>query len=113
MRKELIEKAFIVKERWGNLILSGLKPWEIRGTGTQVRGRVGVIFSGTGMVYGSVEITGSEGKENSAGTCRSGKTPHPGSHMLCGKPENHKGQDEREQGSKEFIYADVRRTAFL
>lgn len=60
MQKELIEKAFIVKEHWGNLILSRLKPWEIRGTGTQVRGRVGVIFSGTGMVYGSVEITGSE-----------------------------------------------------
>lgn len=51
-----IDKAFIVKEHWGNLILDGSKPWEIRGMGTQVRGRVGVIFSGTGMIQGSVEI---------------------------------------------------------
>ena len=54
MQKELIDKAFIIKERWGNLILDGLKSWEIRGAGTQVRGRVGVIFSGTGMICGSV-----------------------------------------------------------
>lgn len=53
-----MDKAFIVKEHWGNLILDGSKPWEIRGTGTQVRGRVGVIFSGTGMIQGSVEIVG-------------------------------------------------------
>lgn len=56
----MINKAFIVNEHWGNLILDGLKTWEIRGTGTQVRGRTGVIFSGTGMIWGSVEITGSE-----------------------------------------------------
>lgn len=56
---EKMIKAFIVKEHWGNLILDGLKPWEIRGIGTKIRGRVGVIFSGTGMIHGSVEITGS------------------------------------------------------
>lgn len=39
-----MNRTFIVKEHWGNLILDGLKPWEIRGTGTQVRGRVGVIW---------------------------------------------------------------------
>lgn len=54
-----MDRAFIVKEHWGNLILGGSKLWEIRGTGTQVRGRVGVIFSGTGMIKGSVEIAGS------------------------------------------------------
>lgn len=54
-----LDKAFIVKPYWGELILKGLKSWEIRGTGTQVRGRVGVIFSGTGMIHGSVEIVGS------------------------------------------------------
>lgn len=51
-----MDKAFIVKEHWGNLILDGVKPREIRGTGTQIRGRVGVIFSGTGMIFGSVEV---------------------------------------------------------
>lgn len=54
-----MDKAFIVKEHWGGLILDGTKSWEIRGTGTQERGRVGVIFSGTGMIQGSVEVTGS------------------------------------------------------
>lgn len=54
-----MDRAFIVKEHWGNLILDGLKLWEIRGNGTRVRGRVGVIFSGTGMIQGSVEIIGS------------------------------------------------------
>ena len=54
-----MDRAFIVKEHWGNLILDGSKPWEIRGIGTRVRGRVGVIFSGTGMIQGSVEIVGS------------------------------------------------------
>lgn len=54
-----MDRAFIVKEHWGNLILDGSKLWEIRGTGTQVRGRVGVIFSSTGMIQGSVKIVGS------------------------------------------------------
>lgn len=54
-----MNKAFIVKEHWGNLILDNEKLWEIRGTGTQIRGRVGVIFSGTGMIQGSVEVVGS------------------------------------------------------
>lgn len=53
-----MDRAFIVKEHWGSLILGGSKVWEIRGTGTRVRGRVGVIFSGTGMIQGSVEIVG-------------------------------------------------------
>lgn len=54
-----MDRAFIVKEHWGNLILDGFKTWEIRVAGTQVRGRVGVIFSGTGIIQGSVEIIGS------------------------------------------------------
>lgn len=54
-----MDKAFIVKEHWGNLILDNEKLWEVRGTGTQIRGRVGVIFSGTGMIQGSVEVVGS------------------------------------------------------
>lgn len=55
----MMDKAFIVKEYWGNLILDGSKLWEIRGTGTKIRGRVGVIFSGTGKIWGSVEIVDS------------------------------------------------------
>ncbi|MCM1234512.1 MAG: ASCH domain-containing protein [Ruminococcus flavefaciens] len=55
----MVKKAFIVKEEWGRLILDRKKTWEIRGTGTNMDGRVGVIFSGTGKIYGSVDIIGS------------------------------------------------------
>lgn len=54
-----LDKAFIVKEHWGKLILDGTKPWEIRGASTQIRGRVGVIFSGTSLIHGCVELVGS------------------------------------------------------
>ena len=51
-----MDKALIVKEKWLNLILdgdeSGPKLWEIRGSGTWIRGRVGLIM-------GSTEIVGS------------------------------------------------------
>ena len=46
-----MDKALIVKEKWLNLILdgdeSGPKLWEIRGSGTWIRGRVGLIQSGS------------------------------------------------------------------
>lgn len=58
-----MDKALIVKGKWLDLILdgdeSGPKLWEIRGTGTQVRGRVGLIRSGSGLIVGSTEIVGS------------------------------------------------------
>lgn len=49
-------KILIVKEKWAKMILSGEKTWEIRSTNTKVRGRIGIAISGTGKVYGSVEI---------------------------------------------------------
>lgn len=54
-------KILIVKEHWANLILSGKKSWEIRSRNTSVRGRVGIAISGTGKVFGSVEIIDSIG----------------------------------------------------
>ena len=58
-----MDKALIVKEKWLNLILdgdeSGPKLWEIRGSGTWIRGRVGLIQSGSGLIMGSTEIVGS------------------------------------------------------
>lgn len=54
-----IIKALIVKEYWGRLILDNKKTWEIRGSGTRIRGRVGIIFSGTGKIFGSVNICNS------------------------------------------------------
>lgn len=58
-----MDKALIVKEKWLGLILdgdeNGPKLWEIRGSGTLVRGRVGLIQSGSGLIVGSTEIVGS------------------------------------------------------
>jgi len=58
-----MNRAFIVKKKWLDLILDGdkegFKLWEVRGCDTKVRGRVGLIESGTGLIVGNVEITGS------------------------------------------------------
>lgn len=62
-RMRRMDKALIVKEKWLNLILDGneegQKLWEIRRSRTQVRGRVGLIQSGSGLIVGSTEIVGS------------------------------------------------------
>ena len=49
----------IVKPAWANLILSGKQTWEIRGSNTTKRGTIGIAKSGTGMVYGEVELVDS------------------------------------------------------
>ena len=46
----------IVKPKWAELILSGQKTWEIRGSNTNKRGIIGIAESGTGKVYGEVEL---------------------------------------------------------
>ena len=49
-------KGLIIRAPWIDYILKGEKTWEIRGSNTAVRGRVGLIKSGTGTVIGTVEI---------------------------------------------------------
>lgn len=49
-------KGLIVKSPWIDKILSGEKPWEIRGNNTKIRGRIALIKSGTGKIYGTVEL---------------------------------------------------------
>ncbi|MBN8191206.1 ASCH domain-containing protein [Bacillus sp. NTK074B] len=49
-------KGLIIRAPWIDYILKGEKTWEIRGSNTAVRGRVGLIKSGTGTVVGTVEI---------------------------------------------------------
>lgn len=49
-------KGLIIKSKWADLILSGEKTWEIRGSQTHQRGRIGIIKSGTGKIFGSVEL---------------------------------------------------------
>ncbi len=53
-------KGLLVKSPWIDLILQGEKSWEIRGSNTKIRGRVGLIKSGSGMVVGTVNIVDSQ-----------------------------------------------------
>jgi hypothetical protein len=52
-------KGLIVKSPWIDKILSGEKPWEIRGSNTLIRGRIALIKSGTSTILGTVELVDS------------------------------------------------------
>lgn len=54
-------RALIIREPWIELILSGRKTWEIRGTATSVRGRIGLIRARSGLIVGTPEFVGCEG----------------------------------------------------
>jgi len=51
--------ALIIREPWISLILSDAKSWEMRSTRCNIRGRIGLIRKGTGMVVGTAELTDS------------------------------------------------------
>lgn len=63
MIQELVEsgvtRALIVRSPYVELILSGLKTWEMRSAPTKVRGRVALIRGGSGLIVGTVRIDGS------------------------------------------------------
>ena len=48
--------ALIIREPWIGLILTGTKTWEMRARATKLRGLVGLIRKGTGLVVGVAEI---------------------------------------------------------
>lgn len=49
-------KGLIIKSPWIDKILRGDKTWEIRGSNTSHRGKIGLIQSGTGLVIGTAEL---------------------------------------------------------
>ena len=49
-------KGLIIKSPWIDLILSGDKIWEIRGNNTKIRGKIALIKSGSGHIYGTVDL---------------------------------------------------------
>ena len=53
-------KGLIVKEPWINYILAGEKTWEIRSSNVKIRGRIALIKSGTGKIFGTVELVDSK-----------------------------------------------------
>ncbi|MBP3199270.1 MAG: ASCH domain-containing protein [Butyrivibrio sp.] len=52
-------KALIIKEPWIDLILENKKIWEIRGSNTKIRGKIFLIKSGTGQIWGTAELVDS------------------------------------------------------
>ena len=48
--------ALIIREPWIGYILAGTKTWEMRTRPTKLRGRIGLIRKGTGLVVGVAEI---------------------------------------------------------
>lgn len=54
-------RALVIREPWITLILDGRKTWEIRGSNCKIRGRIGLIRSGSGLVVGTAEIVDSKG----------------------------------------------------
>jgi len=55
----ILERALIVRNPWIDLILSGQKTWEMRSRPTNVRGAIGLIEAGSGLIVGSTTITDS------------------------------------------------------
>lgn len=53
-----MDRALIIKKKWSDRILDNRKTIEMRSTKTHIRGKVGIIESGTGLIVGEVEIIG-------------------------------------------------------
>lgn len=49
-------KGLIIKKKWLQLILKGLKTMELRGNKTKIRGTIGLIESGSKKVFGFVDL---------------------------------------------------------
>jgi hypothetical protein len=54
-----MERALIVRKEWLDKILDGVKVWEMRSTPTKIRGRIGLIEAGTGLIVGECELVDS------------------------------------------------------
>ena len=55
----MINRGLIIRQPWIELILSGQKMWEMRSKPTRIRGRIGLIEQGSGLIVGEAELTGS------------------------------------------------------
>lgn len=53
-----MKRALIVKKEWLDKIFDEGKVWEMRTTRTTIRGKIGLIESGSGMIVGEVELIG-------------------------------------------------------
>ena len=49
-------RGLLVRDPFATQLLDGSKTWEIRGRATQIRGRIVIIKSGTGLAFGTVNL---------------------------------------------------------
>jgi hypothetical protein len=49
-------KGLLIKSPWIDYIFEGKKTWEIRGSNTKIRGTIALIKSGSGKIFGTVEL---------------------------------------------------------
>jgi len=54
-----IDRALLIHDIWLDKILSGKKTWEMRSTKTRIRGKIGLIESGSGLIVGEAELVDS------------------------------------------------------
>ena len=54
-------RGLLIKKFWLEKILEGEKTWEIRGSNTHIRGRIGLIESGSGLVKGTCDLADVKG----------------------------------------------------
>jgi len=52
-----MDRALIIRKPWIDKILSGQKTWEMRSTKTNIRGKIGLIEAGTGLIVGEAVLT--------------------------------------------------------
>jgi hypothetical protein len=52
----MLERALIVRKPWLDRIFNDGKIWEMRSTKTNIRGRIGLIESGSGLILGEVDL---------------------------------------------------------
>jgi len=54
-----IKSGLVIRPRWIELILQGKKTWEMRSVSTRIRGPIGLICQGSGLVVGTARLTDS------------------------------------------------------
>lgn len=54
-----MERALIIKKNWLDKIFNDGKRWEMRSRNTKIRGKIGLIESGSGLIVGEAKLVDS------------------------------------------------------
>ena len=60
----MINRALVVDKPWIDMILDGKKTWEMRTKMTRIRGRIGLIKKGSGLIVGECDLVDSLPKQS-------------------------------------------------